>query len=493
MAEKKKTEINEAEENAKKESLAKKIRKASITEVAHKIRDCRTEKGKRCDEARFAMFLGAGASFQSKIKTAGQMMTEFRERILSRECPDITDKKKQETWLEKNVLSKGNGNEYSKLFEAFERTPRGRQNYISKLIKDKDPSFGYAMLASLIARNFINTILTTNFDDLVFVACSKFTGVRPVIYAYGIMATEMKFNTPHPKILKMHGDYLYSALANTEREMSLFNQEPNMKSQVSQTLNEYELILFGYSGSDNSVMEILENYPNNKELYWCHWEKELPSLRALELLKEKDGTLIPIEGFDEAMYEIYKVVDFELDDVLASYEERRKEVLRFIDQFDKKYANPVIEETIEESKQTKSRTETEPETWYEYITAGYYAGENKNFAKAEKYYRKAIELNPNYSIAYQNLGVLLSKDKKSQNEAEKMFLKAIESDLSNSFPYYNLACLRSLSGKEENKEEAFKFLKKAIELDLIHKEEAKTDSDFDFIRDDPRFKKIVGD
>lgn len=106
-------------------------------------------------------------------------------------------------------------------------------------------------------------------------------------------------------------------------------------------------------------MEILENYPPNKELYWCHWEKELPSLRALELLKEKDGTLIPIEGFDEAMYEIYKVVDFELDEVLANYEKRRTEVLRFIDSFDKKYSNPVIEETIEEIKQTKLRTENQ--------------------------------------------------------------------------------------------------------------------------------------
>jgi len=493
MSEKKKTEVKEVDENAQKEQLAKKIRKASITEVAHKIRDCRIEKGKRCDESRFAMFLGAGASFQSKIKTAGQMMNEFRERILSRECPEITDKKKQEAWLEKNVLSKGDGNEYSKLFEAFERTPRGRQNYISKLIKDKDPSFGYAMLASLIARNFVNTILTTNFDDLVFVACSKFTGVRPVIYAYGIMATEMKFNTPHPKILKMHGDYLYSALANTEREMSLFNQEPNMKSQVSQTLNEYELILFGYSGSDNSVMEILENYPNNKELYWCHWEKELPSLRALELLKEKQGTLIPIEGFDEAMYEINKIVDFELDFVLASYEERRREILRFIDQFDKKYSNPVIEETIEENKQTKLHIETEPETWFEYFNAAYDAKQNKDFVKAEKYYRKAIELNPDYDGTYLNLGALLTKDKSRHDEAEQLYQKAIELNSNDYNIYFNLACLRSLSEKDENKEEAFEFLKKAIELDQQAKEDAKTDSDLDFIRDDPRFKEIVRD
>ena len=328
MAEKKKDKLTKEQIEAKQKALLKQIRKAPISEIAHKIKDCSADGGRRCDESRFAIFLGAGASFQAGIKTAGQMMTEFREKILKRDCPEIVDEKKQEQWLKKNVFNKNEGNEYSKLFEGFERKQKGRQTYISKLIKNKKPTFGYAMLASMIARGFINTILTTNFDDLMFIACNKFTGVRPVIYAYGIMATEMKFSSPHPKILKMHGDYLYSALANTEKEMSLFNQDPNMKAHVAHALNEYELVVFGYSGSDKSVMKILENYPGGKEFYWCHWSKEIPNLRVLELLKDKDGTLVSIEGFDDAMYEIYKVVGFELDIVLASYEKRRNEIIK---------------------------------------------------------------------------------------------------------------------------------------------------------------------
>ena len=59
--------------------------------------------------------------------------------------------------------------------------------------------------------------------------------------------------------------------------------------------------------------------------------------------------------------------------------------------------------------------------------------------------------------------------------------------------YFNLACLRSISKKEENKEEAFEFLRKAVELDSKYRDLAKTDADLDFIRDDPRFKDIVGE
>ncbi len=464
---KKKTEdkvkkLTKEEIEAKQEELAAKIRPAPISEIAHKIKNCSDDGGKRCDDARFAVFLGAGASFQAQIKTAGQMMTEFQSNILKRDCPEITDKKKQKQWLKNTILEKGDGNEYSKLFEAFERTRTGRQKYISKLIKDKIPTFGYAMLASMIARGFINTILTTNFDDLMFIACNKFTGVRPVIYAYGIMATEMKFSSPHSKILKMHGDYLYSALANTEKEMSLYNQDPNMKAQVAHALNEYELIVFGYSGNDDSVMDILENYPSGKEIYWCHWSKELPSLRALEMLHAKDGTLVAIEGFDDAMYDIYKIVDFELDEVLASYEERRNEIRRFIDIFREKYPNTIIEESIQEIKEPEYQPKDEPYTWFEYFEEAHHASKNGYKNLAEKYYRKGIELNPTYATGYFNFGAFLAKDESNLKEAEENYRKAIELEPKDASIYNNLG---NLLAKDENRlKEAEEIYRKSIKL-----------------------------
>jgi tetratricopeptide (TPR) repeat protein len=446
-------------EKISKSELFHKIRKADISEIAHKLKECRRDGSKRADEARFAVFLGAGASVGAGIKTAGQMMVDFREKVLARDCPAITDKKIQTKWLKDNVLSKGKGNEYSKLFECFERTPKGRQGYVSKLIKDREPTFGYAMLASLIARGFINTTLTTNFDDLAFISCTKFSGVRPVIYAYGIMATEMKFSSPHPKILKMHGDYLYSALANTENEMKRFNRDPNMEAQVTNALNEYELIVFGYGGNDESIMKILANYPPGKEFYWCYRKEEIPNNQVLRLIDEKNGSLVQIEGFDDAMYEIYKIVDFDLDGVLAAYEDRRTEILRYIDEFNKKYPTNVVKEAIEEAKQgvkseTKTKLNSEPASWFENFIAALTASGKGDLIQAEKLYRKAIELKPDYAEAHNNLAnVLVQGGSPRIAEAETFYRKAIEIQPDYVMAYNNLSAILVDGGRLKEAEE----------------------------------------
>lgn len=54
---------------------------------------------------------------------------------------------------------------------------------------------------------------------------------------------------------------------------------------------------------------------------------------------------------------------------------------------------------------------------------------------------------------------------------------------------YNLACLFSLWGKTDD---ALAYLEKAIALDDANREIAKTEKDLANIRDDPRFKKLVG-
>ena len=54
---------------------------------------------------------------------------------------------------------------------------------------------------------------------------------------------------------------------------------------------------------------------------------------------------------------------------------------------------------------------------------------------------------------------------------------------------YNVACCEALSGR---KEDAIEHLRQAIALSERLREYAKGDSDFDAIRDDPEFQKLVG-
>jgi tetratricopeptide (TPR) repeat protein len=56
-------------------------------------------------------------------------------------------------------------------------------------------------------------------------------------------------------------------------------------------------------------------------------------------------------------------------------------------------------------------------------------------------------------------------------------------------PLYNLACCESLAGR---KDDAIRHLRLAIERSEQTRDYAKGDSDFDAIRDDPEFQKLLG-
>jgi tetratricopeptide (TPR) repeat protein len=115
------------------------------------------------------------------------------------------------------------------------------------------------------------------------------------------------------------------------------------------------------------------------------------------------------------------------------------------------------------------------------------------YERLEKYdealsdYNRLLEFKPDdpdllndRSIAY--------LQQKSYDDSFHGLDRALQLKPDHSRTLYNLACLFSLWGKSED---ALDYLEKAIEIDKKNREDAKTDKDFDNIRDDPRFKKLV--
>jgi len=102
-------------------------------------------------------------------------------------------------------------------------------------------------------------------------------------------------------------------------------------------------------------------------------------------------------------------------------------------------------------------------------------------------YRQAIALQPDYGIVRMSLFGLLMKigntEEASQHEALAREFAKNESE-------YNRACFESLCN---NTEEAVNLLKIAFEKGESSKEWAKQDPDLENIRNDPRFKELVGE
>ncbi len=84
-----------------------------------------------------------------------------------------------------------------------------------------------------------------------------------------------------------------------------------------------------------------------------------------------------------------------------------------------------------------------------------------NFAEAENYFKKAIEINPNYASAYNEYGILLSW-KRNFAESEKMLKRAIE--LEPFSPYYNTSLCQNYY-YDKKSDAALKQCKLAMQLE----------------------------
>jgi len=84
----------------------------------------------------------------------------------------------------------------------------------------------------------------------------------------------------------------------------------------------------------------------------------------------------------------------------------------------------------------------------------------EDYKKSELYFRRAIELDPKFPNAYNNLGIVLSSTNRG-DEAIKSFKKAIELDPNYANAYNNLGWLYANNGEFDN---AIKMLEKAISV-----------------------------
>ena len=113
----------------------------------------------------------------------------------------------------------------------------------------------------------------------------------------------------------------------------------------------------------------------------------------------------------------------------------------------------------------------------------------QDYAKAIADYGRALHLDPEDAAAYYNRGIAYAH---MQDYAKAIadYGRAIDLDPEDAAAYLNTACAYSLMG---NPEQACAWLERAIALDEAYREKARTDSDFDPIRDEPCFQALVGE
>lgn len=284
----------------------------------------------RCDETpNYSLLMGAGCSITSGIKSGTQLINDWKKEIIEYADDYDTSITSDEYFEKQNWFDERNP--YSSLFEKRYDLQRQRRAFVENEVANKNPSIGYAYLVKLIENNYFNAIFITNFDDLLNEAFYRFSNVRPVVCAHDSAITSITVTSKRPKIIKLHGDYLFEDIKSTLRETE--SLEGNMKNKFIEFSKDYGLIVVGYAGNDRSIMDILSFLLKKEEffkngIYWCIRKGDENISDDLKKLLWKDKVFfIQIEGFDELMAELNKRLNkgvLPIDNAILSSEHQIK-------------------------------------------------------------------------------------------------------------------------------------------------------------------------
>lgn len=262
------------------------------------------------------LLLGAGASVSSGMPSAQRCIWEWKREIFVTNNPTLREsvgelslsgtRTRIQRWLDQRggFPTCDSHEEYS--FYAKECYPTGqdRRSFFQSYVAQAKPHIGYRLLALLGKAGLTRSVWTTNFDGLVGRA---YSAANLVCIEVGI-DTAHRAIRPHAsnelRVISLHGDYRYDDLKNTEEELQ--QQETALCTELLHELRDYDLVVIGYSGRDESIMSVLEqaySRSSSSRVFWCGFGDEIPKPVAAFIGNAhsagRDAFYVPSEGFDD--------------------------------------------------------------------------------------------------------------------------------------------------------------------------------------------------
>jgi hypothetical protein len=232
-----------------------KIQQGELIQV---ISDCI----KNESEQRFCFILGAGASKQSGIPTAGELANGWLSQLLESNNSETLK------WLsEKSVDKEKIAEFYSDVYEyRFRLNPQSGFDTLIKHMDGKFPSYGYSVLAQILTNTRNNIVLTTNFDNLSEQAVYYYTSNWPLIIGHENLAEYARPSNRRPLIAKLHRDLLLGPF-NTKKEIQVLQH--SWEIILSDVFTQCIPVFIGYGGNDGSLMSYLEKLKRCQNFFWC--------------------------------------------------------------------------------------------------------------------------------------------------------------------------------------------------------------------------------
>lgn len=183
----------------------------------------------------------------------------------------------------------------------------------------KQPSYGQRILGALLSGGQTDLVVTTNFDELIEEAAAiAYTAVKPAdnprrlnVAALGSRdrARGVLDADSAPMLIKLHGDFRETSLKNLDSELA--SQDEVLRQAVIDLSRRYGMAVVGYSGRDDSIMEMLEAASGIEGawpagLWWFTRDPDTLPERVRHLLqlasaRGQSAHLVRLGAFDELM------------------------------------------------------------------------------------------------------------------------------------------------------------------------------------------------
>ena len=280
-----------------------------------------------------AWFLGAGASASARLPTAGDLIWRFKRtlyctsaKVDPRTCDDLGNEVVRAR-LQRYLDGTGRypalnaPEEYASYFEHTYPAPEDRRRFIEQMLHGATPSFGHHILSALMKADKTRLVWTTNFDRLVEDAAASAFGSTSKLTVSTIDSSAVAMRALNdgswPLLGKLHGDFQSVALKNTTDELK--TQESALRAALIESCKRFGLVVAGYSGRDESVMNALEDavaQPNSFPggLFWVVRTGSPIYTCVEDLLSRAVGAgiqaaLVEMETFDELMGDLAQHID----------------------------------------------------------------------------------------------------------------------------------------------------------------------------------------
>ena len=267
-------------------------------------------------DTKHLLFLGAGASITSGMPSAASCIWEWKRDLFLTHNPGlerqfaelslVSVRHRIQDWLDsqQRYPKLDSPDEYGFYIENCYPIVDDRRKYFATKVSDAKPFVGYQLLAELARKQIITNVWSTNFDSLSARAAAA-ANVSFIEVGIDCQHRLEATNSNNFVCVSLHGDYRYDRLKNTSEELQ--KQENQMHDALIRELHQCPTIVCGYSGRDESIMQMFEaayTRGGTAPFYWCDYSDAGPNQEVRNLLAKINAVgdrayYVPGVGFDD--------------------------------------------------------------------------------------------------------------------------------------------------------------------------------------------------